>query len=342
MILLLLIICSVAIGVKVDINRDTIEQSGLTKGSLLGWQLLYIFPVAITFNDYFLANFWLRAFSAKSDKDLFWGCLLATIMVTIFLTLVGFTGVVAVWAGVITNIEQDGPTAFFLLIAQLPGWVVGIVIVFAVALSTAVFDSYQSAMVSTASQNLFRNKLPLIYVRGLVILIIFPVVVLALRAPNILQILLISDLVSAAAMPVMMLGLLDTFYFLQGFEVIVSGLGGILTIFFFGLVFYGDVFQAAQLLILENGLYAADWSVLGAFVAAPVGGLLWGIGALCLRLAYVYVRDKHRGVAYSAFARHHQQTAWTGNPEVNLVRLSRKSAERGENEKGIDRLPGSF
>lgn len=303
MIVLLIIICSVAIGVETNIDPTTIQDSGLLNSSLLGWQLLYIFPIAITFNDYFLAQFWLRTFSAKSDKALWIGCSIAAVVLFIFLLLIGFSGVVAVWAGVIEDLEADGPVAFFLLIAQLPAWVVGCVLVFAIALSTAVFDSYQSAMVSTASQNLFRNKLPLIYVRALVIVIIFPVVVLSLRAPDILQILLISDLVSAAAMPIMLLGMIPSFTFLHGFEVIVSGLGGFFTIFLFGLVYYqGDAYAAAQLLILEQGFYAGDWSAFGAFVAAPVGAILWGIAALLLRLTYVYIRDRRRGVPFSGFS----------------------------------------
>jgi hypothetical protein len=43
---------------------------------------------------------------------------------------------------------------------------VGIVLVMVVSLSTAAFDSFQSAMVSTASNDLFRNKLNIWWVRG--------------------------------------------------------------------------------------------------------------------------------------------------------------------------------
>jgi len=100
---------------------------------------------------------------------------------------------------------------------------VGIVLVMVVSLSTAAFDSFQSAMVSTASNDLFRNKLNIWWVRLAVVLIIFPVVVLALKAPSILQIYLISDLVSASTIPVLVLGLSDRFYWWRGFEVVVGG-----------------------------------------------------------------------------------------------------------------------
>jgi hypothetical protein len=48
---------------------------------------------------------------------------------------------------------------------------------------------------------------------------------------------------------------------------VVGGLGGIFTIFLFGLVYYdGDATQASKLLLLENGLYANDWSAFGKFI----------------------------------------------------------------------------
>lgn len=93
-----------------------------------------------------------------------------------------------------------------------------------VSLSTAAFDSFQSAMVSTASNDLFRNKLNLIYIRIAVVLIIFPVVVVALKSPSVLQIYLISDLVSASSIPVLVIGLSNKCYWWRGFEVVVGAL----------------------------------------------------------------------------------------------------------------------
>ena len=41
----------------------------------------------------------------------------------------------------------------------------------------------------------------------------------------------------------------------------------------------------------------------GAFVAAPVGGLLWGFGALALRLAFQWTRAKITGQRFTALDR---------------------------------------
>ena len=280
-----------------------IGPSGLLQPSLLGWQLLYILPVAILTNDFFLSQFWIRTFASKTDKDLRIGVSIASVVVLITLLLTGATGLLAVWSGALDKndpAEADGSVAFFLLLTALPSWTIGIVIVMVVALSTAAFDSIQSAMVSTASNDLFRNRLNIWFVRAGVVLIIFPVVVIALKAPSILQIYLITDLVSASVVPVLCIGLNDRAYFWRGFEVVVGGIGGIFTVFLFGTVYYGDAHRGVKLILLAEGLYANDWSVFGAFVASPVGGLLWGLVALIVRLSAQFVWAKLKGRRFDA------------------------------------------
>jgi Na+/proline symporter len=216
---------------------------------------------------------------------------------------------VAAWSGAWPgDPPQDGSVAFFLLLENLPNWVVGVVLVMAVSLSTAAFDSLQSAMVSSASNDLFRNRLNAWFIRGGVVLIIVPVIVLALRAPSILQIYLISDLVSAATIPVLVIGLWDRCFWWRGFEVVVGGLGGILAVFIFGTVYYGDPLLGADLILLEQGLYEGDWGAFGAFVAAPVGGLLFAFAALALRLAAQWLYARAKGRRFDALDRPVERT----------------------------------
>ncbi|KAJ4373812.1 hypothetical protein N0V83_002551 [Neocucurbitaria cava] len=305
MVLGLIILGVIAVGVETDIDRSLIDKSGFLKPSLLGWQLIYILPVAILTNDFFLSGFWMRTFASRTDKDLWIGVSLATVGVLIILTLLGVTGLLAVWSGALEIGDEDnGSLSFFLLLGQLPAWVVGVVLVMTVSLSTAAFDSFQSAMISTGSNDFFRNKLNIWYIRACVVALIFPVVVVALRSPDILQIFLISDLVSAAVVPCLVIGLSEKFYWYRGFDFVVGGLGGIFTIFLFGLVYYdGDANLASKLLILENGLYSNDWSAFGAFVAAPFGGLLWAFGACGLRIAFLFVWAKVKGHRFDALDR---------------------------------------
>jgi len=266
----LLVIAVIAVGVETKIDPTLIASSGLLEPSLLGWQLIYILPVAIITNDFFISGFWMRTFASKTDKDLLIGTSIATVAITIILGLVGSTGLLAYWIGAYPgDPPQSGSIAFFLLLGQLPGWVVGIVLVMTVSLSTAAFDSLQSSMVSTGSNDLFRNKLSFWWIRAAVVILIVPVIVVALKSPSVLQIYLISDLVSASSIPVLLIGLNERCYWWRGFEVVAGGLGGLMTVFNFGTIYYGDARQGAYLLLLENGLYGDDWSAFGSLSFLP-------------------------------------------------------------------------
>ena len=227
MVVSLVVLAVITVGVETKVDQSLVESSGLLNSTLLGWQLLYILPVAVLTNDFFISGFWMRTFASKTDKDLVIGTSVATVAVTLILGLVGTTGLLAAWTGAWPGIPaQDGDIAFFLLLEQLPSWVVGVVLVMVVSLSTAAFDSFQSAMISTGSNDLFHNKLNLWWIRLAVVLIIFPVVIVALKSPDVLQVYLISDLVSASSIPLLVIGLSDLCYWWRGFEVVIGGLGG--------------------------------------------------------------------------------------------------------------------
>ena len=260
----LIFLAIIAVGAETHIDRSLIDSSGLLGPNLLGWQLVYILPVAILTNDFFMSGFWMRTFASKTDKDLIIATSVATAVVTVILVLVGSTGLLATFTGAWPGTPaQGGSVALFLLLAQLPPWVIGIVLVLTVSLSTAAFDSLQSAMVSTGSNDLFRNKLSLWWIRLAVILVIVPVVVVALKSPSVLQIFLISDLLSASSIPVLLIGLHEKCFWWRGVEVVVGGVGGLITVFIFGTIYLGSVSAGAKLLLLENGLYADDWRVFG-------------------------------------------------------------------------------
>lgn len=305
-VLVLVIICIVGMATNIQIDKSLIGPSGLLKANKLGWQLLYILFVAIVTNDCFMAGFWLRTFASRTNKDLWIGCSIASFVTFAICTLVGVTGFIAVWTGDLKKGDDNGYMAFFILLDKMPNWVVAFVLIFSIALSTCTFDSLQSAMVSTISNDVFRNKLHLNYIRVLVVLIIVPIVVLAIKvADNILQIYLIADLVSAAIIPAVFLGLSDTyFWFLRGFDVMCGGLGALLAVFVFGTVYYGSAKEGGKLLLIWNGIYNdEDWGPFGAFVIAPFGGIVITLAAAAVRIALLYVYAKVSGKVFTALDR---------------------------------------
>ncbi len=72
------------------------------------------------------------------------------------------------------------------------------------------------------------------------------------------------------------------------------------TLSIFGTIYYGSALAGAQLILLEQGLYEGDWGAFGAFVAAPVGGLVAGCLALALRLGALFVHSKVMGRRFDA------------------------------------------
>lgn len=84
---------------------------------------------------------------------------------------------IAVWSSLYPGYDgDDGSFAFFEILATLPAWVVGFVLVFAISLSCAAYDTLQNAIVATISNDVFRNKLNIWWVR-LVLLVNIPAVV---------------------------------------------------------------------------------------------------------------------------------------------------------------------
>jgi Na+/proline symporter len=312
LVLLLIIICAAGMGSYIHIDPAKVGPLGLLKGNKLGWQLLYILLVAIVTNDCFMAGFWLRTFALRTNRDLLIGTSIATFVTFVICTLVGLPGMLGVWSGDLTVGDENGYLAFYILLEKMPKWLVAFVLIFVICLSTCTFDSLQSAMVSTILNDVFRNRLKMIYTRGLVFLILVPIVVLAVKvADDILQIYLIADLVLAAIIPVVFLGLSDTyFWFITGVDVMVGGLGALVGVFIFGTVYYGSAKEGGKLLLIWNGLYdSEDWGPFGAFVIAPFGGVLITFACVALRLAITYCVCKAKGTPFTAVDRKRHDAA---------------------------------
>ena len=294
--LILLVICIIAIGCTAKIDKALIGPSRLLKPNLLSWKLIYIFVVAIVTNDCFMSGFWLRTFAAKTSRDMMISTSLTALLIFVILAVIGVPGLLAVWNGQLDQNDPDfddnAPNAFYILIRTLPAWISGFVLVFCVMISCCTFDSLQSAIVSTISNDFFRNRVRGVWVRLFVLCTLAPCIVCAIVATNVLNIYLIVDLLSSSVVPVLFLGLSSKFYILTGFEIVLSVIGGIITTFVFGTIYYHSASEGAALLIMEQGLYVDDWGPFGAFVAAPVGCFIGAFVGLAIRFVYLGIKYK--------------------------------------------------
>ncbi|ODV59337.1 Dur3p [Ascoidea rubescens DSM 1968] len=298
----LVVVGACAFGAYIELD-PSIPKAPLLEANILSWKLLYILPVAIFTNDCFVSGFWLRTFASKTDKDLLIGCSLASFIIFVICFLFGWTGILGVWTGELERNSELGSSSFFILLSTMPKWIVGLMLIFSICISTCAFDTLQSSTVSQISNDIFKNKLKILYVRSFVVVLIVPCCVIALKvADDILQIYLIADLVSASIIPMIMFGLSNRyFWFLTGWEICIGGLSGLFSVFIFGLVYYdGNAELAGKLLIVSGGMYIDDWSTFGAFVVAPVASLVVGFFTLGVRLLISWTYCRVTGKEFTA------------------------------------------
>lgn len=299
-IIIFVIIAAGAIGGEVTITKERIDQSGILTPNALGGQLWYILTVAIVFSQMFNQGFWQRAFAAKSEKTLWYSVSIAAFPLFAVVFFIGLCGPIAQWAGLFNGVtaEDDGSLTFFYIIQTLPTWVSGIVIVLSGLLTSSAYDTYQSAQITTIYNDVFLGRINIWWCRLALFGINVPAVVLAVKNIDILQVFLIADLGAAAVLPAALLGLVPRFHFLNGLDAFVGACGGYFTTFLFGLAYYqGDVRSAANLLGLSNGLYigGTDYSVLGAFFAAPLGCIGWTFACAGARIGTMWLICRIRG-----------------------------------------------
>lgn len=294
-ILIEIIIAAIAIGVNIKIDPVRKEESGLTKPHSLGGQLWYILTVAIVFSQALNQGFWQRAFASKDNKTLYLSVGFATIPLYAICFLVGMTGPLAWWAGLFNGptAEDDGSLNFFYILATLPNWVQGFILVLASALTSSAYDTFQSAQISTIYNDVLLGRVNIWICRVILLALNVPAVIIAVKNIDILEVFLIADIAATAILPGAFLGLVKHLYFLNGVDVVVGAAGGFFTIFVFGAIFYRDAYEGLRLIVLPNGLYPVyDYSVLGAFFAAPLGSIGWTFAGFGIRyvLTWVYCR----------------------------------------------------
>ncbi|KAI8324088.1 hypothetical protein GQ54DRAFT_296375 [Martensiomyces pterosporus] len=275
MIFVLIIVAVIVVGVSVRPSKEDIERAGLVKPTKMGGELFVILTLAIAFSNMYHQGFWQRTFASRNDRDLRWATFIGFWLVFIVTTLVGMAGPLAAWAGTWSaNSGVPGSSAFFTIIASMSGWVSGLTLVLTVSLSCCAIDTCQTAMLSSL-YDLVEQKVNIWVVRATVILLNVPVIVLAMRTPDILQVYLLADLLACATLLPVLFGLFKRFNFLHWTDALVGCFGGIIAVGVFGQVYLGNRHDGWRLLMLDDGLYVPDERVLGAFCFAPVGSVVF-------------------------------------------------------------------
>ncbi|KAJ1824763.1 hypothetical protein LPJ60_000517 [Coemansia sp. RSA 2675] len=275
LILVLLIVAAVVVGISVRPSKEDIDRVGLVKPTKMGGELFVILTLAIGFSVMYHQGFWQRTFASRNDRDLRWATFFGFWLVFIVAALVGMAGPLAAWAGTWSpDSGIPGSSAFFTLIASMDGWVSGLTVVLSTSLSCCAIDTCQSAMFASL-YDMVEQKVNIWVVRAVVVVMNVPIIFLALRAPDILQVYLLADLLACATILPVLFGLIKRLNFLHWTDALVGCFGGIIAVGVFGQAYLGNAHDGWRLLLLEGGLYVEDERVLGAFCVAPLGSVVF-------------------------------------------------------------------
>ncbi|OMH80952.1 hypothetical protein AX774_g5605 [Zancudomyces culisetae] len=298
--LVLIIMTSITIAVNIKIPQGAIENVGLLKPTKVGWVTIYVMIIALLSSAMFHQGFWQRAFASKNNRDLRISTYIGGSIVFILFTLVGIFGLLAAWSGT-WSADSDilGYQSYFTLLATMPSWVIAITVVIITCLACSALDTCMCAMIASIN-DLTYQKMSLRVIRVLVLVIMIPVVVVSLKQIDVLKIFLLADLMSSATFIPIFIGLIHQFSFIEEFDACVGAIGGILSVGIFGTIYYGNAKDGWGLLMLPDGLYMDDYSVLGAFLAAPIGSLIFtGLG-FCLRSVFLRFFPRKQQVEQSS------------------------------------------
>lgn len=225
----------------------------LPMGSSLSVALTLV--IAVTAANLFHQGYWQRVWAAKDSASLGKGAWLGGGMTVLVIMVIGGVGIMAAMSGVSLG---EPPMPFFALLSDAPIWITLPALVLAVTLVTSSVDTLQNGIASlwaSGDDNRALNK-----ARWITVALMVPVIVIALQGLSVLRLFLIADLLCAAIVVPVLLGLWKR---MTPLAAISGGLAG-----FLGAVLPGWLSQGS----ISAGVIAATFPnsvpTLGPFVGA--------------------------------------------------------------------------
>jgi SSS family solute:Na+ symporter len=267
MIIVLVGVVISAILFNVDDPLARAQDGGLDTFSRAGWESIVVLSIAITAANLFHQGYWQRTWSAESTGILAKAGLGAALLSLLVLLPVGATGMIAGGIAVHDGTEPS-VVPFFSLLVGLPQVVILLVAVLSIALVASSVDTLQSALAAQMAQDLTDRKLTLPWARVITVALTVPAALVALKGYDVLRLFLIADLVAAATVVPVFLGLRRA---ASSASVIVGSLAGLLAVVALGVIEDGSLGAGLDLLTVAS---SPDLD-LGSFLWAPlVSGLV--------------------------------------------------------------------
>ncbi|MBB3231376.1 sodium:solute symporter [Halomonas stenophila] len=160
--------------------------------------------IAVTAANLFHQGYWQRVWAARDARALGRGAWLGGAMTVLVVAVVGGLGILAAMSGLALG---EPPIPFFALLAGAPDWLALPALVLAVTLVASSVDTLQNGIASLVVAGAGRRGLSLPVARWVTVALMVPVVVIALQGLSVLRLFLIADLLCAAIVVPVLLGL---------------------------------------------------------------------------------------------------------------------------------------
>lgn len=256
----ILALVAMALLVTVTSNDDAggrAEAAGAFDVTRTGVESLVVLTIAVTAANLFHQGYWQRTWAAESEDVLRRGALTGAALTFPVVAIVGLLGAVAA-DGV--GLEEPSLALFILFEGVATPILVGLLLL-AVALVTSSVDTLQNAMVALVADEVAERPMALTAARWLTVALFIPAVLISAQGLSVLRLFLIADLLAAATVVPVVLGLWRRTRPSAAFAGAISGLVAVVVL---GAVRTGTITGGLELLTLPTGLD------LGAFVVAPI------------------------------------------------------------------------
>ena len=227
--------------------------------------------IAVTAANLFHQGYWQRVWAARDDKSLGRGAWLGGGMTVVVVMAIGSLGMLAAMSGVSLG---EPPMPFFALLTEAPAWLTLPALVLAVTLVASSVDTLQNGIASLIVARSEQQGVSLTSARWITIAVMVPVVVIALQGLSVLRLFLIADLLCAAIVVPVLLGLWPR---MTPVAAIAGGIAGLL-----GAIIPGWISQGSLIAGVVAASFPGSIPTLGPFVGAIVASTLVSVLLACM------------------------------------------------------------
>lgn len=234
-------------------------------GSALSVALTLV--IAVTAANLFHQGYWQRVWAARDDRALGRGAWLGGGITVLVVMVIGGFGTLAAMAGVALG---EPPIPFFALLSTAPRWLALPALVLAVTLVASSVDTLQNGIASLVVAGSGRRRVSIGVARLVTVALMAPVVVIALQGLSVLRLFLIADLLCAAIVVPVLLGLWRR---MGAGAAVAGGLAGMLGAVLPGWMTTGSLAQGLLAASFPTGVPGLE-PFLGALVLSTLVSLL--------------------------------------------------------------------